>query len=195
MCVQPLYNYDNILEFLEWIEFHKLMGVSHFTFYNISIGPDTSSLLRSPEKLLGTQAIVMPWNPLQPELESERKVHAHGQPASASDCILRYRGVAKHVVFLDLDEFLTIDPSIAKNYSQLISLLYKKNKRKTIVQYKVRSAFFGINKSGRDKDQKRETKTVVKQNMLNLEEMDLITFRQIERMAGFYKAGSRYFNK
>lgn len=47
VCVKPIhFNYDNILPFLEWIEFHKLMGVTRFTFYNHTIGSNVGCVMR-----------------------------------------------------------------------------------------------------------------------------------------------------
>ncbi len=47
LCVQPTFEYDKVFEFIQWIEFNKMMGVSHFTFYNVSIGPRVSCVMRS----------------------------------------------------------------------------------------------------------------------------------------------------
>ncbi|XP_021947679.1 uncharacterized protein LOC110845549 [Folsomia candida] len=38
ICVQPTYRYDSVLELMEWLEFHRMMGVTHVTMYNISMG-------------------------------------------------------------------------------------------------------------------------------------------------------------
>lgn len=46
-CVQPTFNYDRVAAFLEWIEFQKMMGVTQFTFYNMSIGPRVSCVMKS----------------------------------------------------------------------------------------------------------------------------------------------------
>jgi hypothetical protein len=55
LCVQPLFDYNKGWEFIQWMEFHKLMGVSHFTFYNISIGPQVSCVMNSKAAQQGLQ--------------------------------------------------------------------------------------------------------------------------------------------
>ncbi|XP_035707913.1 uncharacterized protein LOC118435657 [Folsomia candida] len=46
-CVQPTFNFDRVEAFLEWVEFQKMMGVTHFAFYNMSIGPRVSCVMKS----------------------------------------------------------------------------------------------------------------------------------------------------
>ncbi|XP_058820002.1 uncharacterized protein LOC131682502 isoform X2 [Topomyia yanbarensis] len=47
VCVKPLhFNYDQALYLLEFLELNNLLGVSHFTFYNHTIGPKASCILR-----------------------------------------------------------------------------------------------------------------------------------------------------
>lgn len=46
ICVKPFhFNYDQSLFLMEYLEFYSLMGVSHFTFYNHTIGPHVSCIL------------------------------------------------------------------------------------------------------------------------------------------------------
>ncbi|XP_040168091.1 uncharacterized protein LOC120903000 isoform X1 [Anopheles arabiensis] len=47
VCVKPLhFNYDQALYLLEFLELNNLLGVSHFTFYNHTIGPKASCVLQ-----------------------------------------------------------------------------------------------------------------------------------------------------
>ncbi|XP_055637945.1 uncharacterized protein LOC129776374 isoform X2 [Toxorhynchites rutilus septentrionalis] len=47
VCVKPLhFNYDQALYLLEFLELNNLLGVSHFTFYNHTIGPKASCILQ-----------------------------------------------------------------------------------------------------------------------------------------------------
>ncbi|XP_013107837.2 uncharacterized protein LOC106087360 isoform X1 [Stomoxys calcitrans] len=46
ICVKPFhFNYDQSLFLMEYLEFYALMGVSHFTFYNHTIGPHANCIL------------------------------------------------------------------------------------------------------------------------------------------------------
>lgn len=39
-CIKPFhYNWNRALWLIEFIEFHKILGVSHFVFYNHTLGP------------------------------------------------------------------------------------------------------------------------------------------------------------
>ncbi|XP_035795180.1 uncharacterized protein LOC118468469 isoform X1 [Anopheles albimanus] len=47
VCVKPLhFNYDQALYLLEFLELNNLLGASHFTFYNHTIGPKASCVLQ-----------------------------------------------------------------------------------------------------------------------------------------------------
>ncbi|KXJ75186.1 hypothetical protein RP20_CCG012143 [Aedes albopictus] len=47
VCVKPLhFNYDQALYMLEFLELNSLLGVTHFTFYNHTIGPKASCILQ-----------------------------------------------------------------------------------------------------------------------------------------------------
>lgn len=47
VCVKPFhFSYDQALYLLEYLEFYTLMGVSHFTFYNHTIGPHVDCILQ-----------------------------------------------------------------------------------------------------------------------------------------------------
>lgn len=47
-CIKPMHSfYEAPLLVVEWLEYHLLLGVEHFTFYNFSIGPLTTEVLRS----------------------------------------------------------------------------------------------------------------------------------------------------
>lgn len=47
VCVKPLhFNYDQALYMLEFLELNNLLGVTHFTFYNHTIGPKATCVLK-----------------------------------------------------------------------------------------------------------------------------------------------------
>lgn len=46
ICVKPFhFNYDQALYLMEYLELNTLLGVSHFTFYNHTIGPQATCIL------------------------------------------------------------------------------------------------------------------------------------------------------
>ncbi len=119
LCVQPGFSYEDPFHFVEWIEFYRLMGVQRFTFYNESIGPETSCLM----KCLEEEGLVeiLNWTPVyEPEVE----IHVHSQMIQIADCNYRYRGRAKYLVGVDFDELIV--PSFSNNFTQLIDYLAQK---------------------------------------------------------------------
>ncbi|XP_055372133.1 hybrid signal transduction histidine kinase E [Condylostylus longicornis] len=47
ICVKPFhFNYDQALYLMEYLELNSLLGVSHFTFYNHTIGPHATCVLQ-----------------------------------------------------------------------------------------------------------------------------------------------------
>lgn len=61
ICVKPLhYDYDRASWLVEFIEFHRIVGVDHFFFYNHTIGPNAAKVLQQYTK----EGVVtlLPWN-------------------------------------------------------------------------------------------------------------------------------------
>lgn len=146
-CVQPTYEYDDVWQFLQWIEFQMIMGVEHFTFYNISIGPQTSCLIKNYNMNAQTGPIikVLPWQNIRqiPEL------HNNGQVVQATDCAARFKNKAKFVVILDYDEYIIPRQNLSQqinNYNQLVqfSLANLEYKGHIPVQFQFRSGLFGL---------------------------------------------------
>ena len=134
-CVKPIFNYDNVLQFLEWLEFHSLMGVEHFTFYNHTMGEKLSCLI---EKVYGNQVVtVLPWNL---PLISQKEIRTEGLFAAFNDCVYRHRGASKYLVLVDLDEMIV--PRRSHNYSQLLTQLDTLSHRGKIGAYSFQNAFF-----------------------------------------------------
>ena len=47
MCIKPLYNgFNRALNVVEFIEFYKLLGATHFVFYNLRVGDNMEKVLR-----------------------------------------------------------------------------------------------------------------------------------------------------
>jgi hypothetical protein len=76
----------------EWITFHRLQGVGHFYLYDHLSTDDWSTALE-PEIASGLVDVTN-W-PVEP-----------GQASAYVDCLLRHRGDARWIAFVDVDEFL-----------------------------------------------------------------------------------------
>jgi hypothetical protein len=84
--------------FTEWIEYHRLIGVTFFSIYDNDSDDETASVL-APYVRDGL-AEVIPWP------------HHPGQLRAYNDCVERHRMSAKWIAFIDLDEFIVPPPGV-----------------------------------------------------------------------------------
>lgn len=143
-CVQPTYDYDNAWQFLQWVEFQALMGVEHFTLYNMSIGPQVSCIIDQYGK--EGKMSVQNWK----SIKSVPGIHNNGQVVQATDCLARYKNWAKFVVILDFDEYIIPRNNLTRdeilNYDDLMkfSLENLEFEGKFPVQFQFKSGLFGL---------------------------------------------------
>jgi len=146
VCVQPTFNYDNSVRFVEWIEFHRSLGVERFTLYNISIGPSVSCIINEYNSLNAQDENskiyieVLPWGNPSDRIISKVTIKEQNQLAALNDCIYRERGFSQYVFNIDLDEFIT--PHKDENYVGLIKRLDLLSWKNQIGLYEFRNAFF-----------------------------------------------------
>jgi len=146
VCVQPTFNYDNSVRFVEWIEFHRSLGVERFTLYNISIGPSVSCIINEYNSLNARDENsqifieVLPWGNPSDRIISNVTIKQQNQLAALNDCVYRQRGFSQYVLNIDLDEFMT--PHEDDNYANLIKRLDWLSGKNRIGVYEFRNAFF-----------------------------------------------------
>ncbi|KAL1442631.1 hypothetical protein MTO96_030692 [Rhipicephalus appendiculatus] len=101
VCVKPLhYKYDRVSWLAEFVEFHRIVGVDRFFFYNHSIGTNVEKLLRVYiQKGVVTS---LPWNL---DIKSQKEIRTEGLFAALNDCVYRSMNHFDYVLVLDLDEF------------------------------------------------------------------------------------------
>lgn len=101
VCVKPLhYEYDRASWLAEFVEFHRIVGVDRFFFYNHSIGTNVERLLQVYIK----KGVVtsLPWNL---DIKSQKEIRTEGLFAALNDCVYRSINHFDYVLVLDLDEF------------------------------------------------------------------------------------------
>lgn len=116
VCVRPLYGpFNYSISLLEFISYYNAAGVDHFYFYDQDIVPEISVLFKfiADEGKISVDLLL--WNMT---LDSEL-VHETGQLAHIQDCILRSRNNFKHVILVDLDEFI-----VPQYHNSLKEMLY-----------------------------------------------------------------------
>lgn len=102
MCVKPFhYNWDRALWLVEFMEMYKLLGVSHFIFYNHTVGPNVDRVLR---KYVDThEATILQWNL---PLTTQKEIRTEAIFTALNDCNLRAVNRFQYAVVLDVDEFI-----------------------------------------------------------------------------------------
>ena len=90
--------YDRALWLLEFINFYHLLGVTDFTFYNHSVGPNVEKVLQHYMKQKSEVSLrVLEWNlPLQ----SQMKIRTEAQFTAFNDCNLRYINRVKYAIMV-----------------------------------------------------------------------------------------------
>nr|CAI5868865.1 unnamed protein product [Callosobruchus analis] len=109
ICVSP--SVFSKKRFIEFISFHKLLGIDSFIFYDRDIPHRLSKLIMNLSKRLSMQASFLPWN--YPKLESSLI-----RIIIENDCLLRTFGQSKYVITLEINEYIV--PTGADSFDSLI---------------------------------------------------------------------------
>mmetsp|Transcript_24260 Transcript_24260/g.23315 ORF Transcript_24260/g.23315 Transcript_24260/m.23315 type:complete len:568 (+) Transcript_24260:830-2533(+) len=121
---------SRILEngFVEWIEYHRLIGIDHFFVYNTAMSPLYSNIVAKyvniglltlihwpySDCVKGmASARAMQWNDTQNTAESIYFLPPKciSQSGALASCYSRYRKTSKYMVHIDDDEFLALNTS------------------------------------------------------------------------------------
>ena len=125
VCVKPIhYDYDKLTNFIQFVEFNRILGVDKFLLYNHTIGPRVGCLLnqiytRGKESLVE----VVKWNL---PLESQKEIRTEGLFASLNDCLYRTMYKFDFVLMIDFDELII--PHADSSLQSMISVILQKSK-------------------------------------------------------------------
>lgn len=156
-CIKVLHNdIPPAKEIVEFVEFSRLLGVDHFTFYNDTLNPfsqnekhiQSSCALRC-YKNQGLVEVVQFGLDLAP-------IHVKGQVVSTNDCIYRQRHHYRHHVNVDTDEFIVPRIGELLTYQELLPAIRGalNISEENVREYSFRNAFFPQECRG-DKDRYR----------------------------------------
>ncbi|XP_076646085.1 uncharacterized protein LOC143355276 [Halictus rubicundus] len=137
VCVKPLhYDYNRVLQLVEFIELHGLLGASHVTLYNDTVGAEAGCALKYYEaKGLVT---VLPWHHL--DMISQLEIRTEGLFAALNDCLYRSMYKYEYVALVDLDEFII--PRHNDTIIDLIRWMGSRMNTKSTGAYSFQNAFF-----------------------------------------------------
>lgn len=110
VCVPPSSAF-NKTKFIEFLSFHKLIGVSSFIFYGGSVPHRIAKLISNLAYRLDINATFFPWN--FPYSYKEL-----GKEILTFDCILRNRNQSYYAAVLEIDEYV-----VPEQYSSLTEIL------------------------------------------------------------------------
>lgn len=152
MCIKPLhFNYDQAVYLLEFLELNSILGVTHATFYNHTIGPRASCVLnkymdgtrdhilrKAMSDYVPTMTItVQPWSL---NMESQKEIRTEGLFAALNDCLYRGMYSYSHMLFIDLDEFII--PHKNRTLTELVRWFSQPIYRQNSGAYSFQNAFF-----------------------------------------------------
>lgn len=153
MCVKPLhFNYDQALYLMEFLELNSILGVTHATFYNHTIGAQAMCVLNRYQdgtrdailrRTITTDYVqpmtitILPWSL---KMESQKEIRTEGLFAALNDCLYRSMYSYSHVLFIDLDEFIV--PRQNRTLTELIKWLSKPTYRQNSGALSFQNAFF-----------------------------------------------------
>ncbi|KAG7189458.1 hypothetical protein KM043_017154 [Ampulex compressa] len=137
VCVKPLhYDYNRVLQLVEFIELHRLLGATHVTLYNDTIGSEASCALKYYEaKGIVT---ILPWHHL--DMISQREIRTEALFAALNDCLYRSMYKYEYVALVDLDEFII--PRHNDTIIELIRWMGSRINTKSTGAYSFQNAFF-----------------------------------------------------
>nr|CAH7759572.1 unnamed protein product [Callosobruchus chinensis] len=178
VCVKPLhFDYNREIQMLEFLELNRLLGVEHFTFYNHTIGPQVSCILRDYE----TNGMVrlLPW---RLNMVSQKEIRTEGLFAALNDCMYRSMYKFTHVALIDLDEYIV--PRYNYTLPQLVEHLDRRGNLHSAGALSFQNAFFYLQWSD-DESLNSESDSVA---------ASLVTVRKTRRRAKLHphKQRSKY---
>ncbi|CAH1800738.1 unnamed protein product [Owenia fusiformis] len=126
ICVKPITGTQNVLRFVEWIEFHKISGIDHFVIYTNESNNANKNEVEQILDYYQTKGLldvqydrffysILPHLKVKYELNDEKIGWIMSQVylTSYNDCLYRYRNRFNYILMLDLDEIISSsDPNI-----------------------------------------------------------------------------------
>ncbi|XP_043200057.1 uncharacterized protein LOC122369400 [Amphibalanus amphitrite] len=117
VCVKPFhYQFNRAVWLVEFIEFHRLLGVNHFVFYNHTVGTDVERVLRFYESR--GVATVIQW---EMQLRSQKEIRTENMFAALNDCVYRSMYRYRYALLVDVDEYIV--PRQHLGYGDMFELL------------------------------------------------------------------------
>ena len=102
-CLNPVYGLKDPRWIIEYLEYHRAIGVSHVHLYNVDAhGPAVQAALQAyrDEDFVTRHD----WSSRASRGYTTHKTYEHAKWAAQTDCALRSRGIYDYALFSDIDE-------------------------------------------------------------------------------------------
>lgn len=150
VCVSPLFGPVKLVDLIQFIEMHLILGVSHFFFYKMDVSKEVDLMLGFYQAK--GVVTVSDWI-LPAELQSSSsQIWYNGQVVALQDCLYRNMGYYGYTAFLDIDEVIV--PYQDTNWAQMLQTVenFQQSLGSTITDFIFKSAFFQPDVSDADID-------------------------------------------
>jgi hypothetical protein len=106
VCTPPLrgQGIDSLYRLIEFIELTRILGATHFTFYDFHIDDQLKKALRYYQEQW--MVTLLAWNLPDDVISNSQNIWYHVQVLAIQDCLYRSKGKARFVAFNDIDEFI-----------------------------------------------------------------------------------------
>ena len=148
VCTPPLYGSINEKDLVEFIEVNRMLGASHFYFYDYNASASTIHVLAHYTDKAHV-ATVLPWK-LARRFDASSVLWNNGRAVAINDCLYRSMARSEFVVFLDIDEILM--PYSQMNWTEMTQNLLNKSGGPHEAGYVFRSVVFDPLRQVRNKD-------------------------------------------
>lgn len=130
VCISVMYEYDNVLQFVQAMEMFKILGVQKVAIYKTSCTPELQRVMDYYFRQNFVE--IIPWRAASyiqvsrgwKKSVSSGELHYFGQIAALNDCVYRYMYQSRYVALQDLDELIL--PMKLKSWTELLPQLEKK---------------------------------------------------------------------
>ncbi|XP_060802828.1 uncharacterized protein LOC106142594 [Amyelois transitella] len=138
VCVKPLHSsFSRSNWLIEWFEFNRLLGATHFYMYNVSLSSSVACVLDYYQRR--GLITLMPW---KLPLVSLVEIRTQGQFAAFNDCLYRSMRTADWLLVIDVDELVL--PRLDRTIPDMLSIARSKYRwnMKTPSAFLFRNSFF-----------------------------------------------------
>ena len=127
VCLSPTFGDIDPVRLIEFVEFHKILGVSHLIFYvhrahyHVKINTDNSGEIDKVLMYYQKKGLVTTNNWILPVRDYQ--IRYHGQLLAMHHCLYTNMRRFRYIAFVDLDEVILPVTRGIRSYSQLMSLI------------------------------------------------------------------------